>query len=74
MKYSQVIALANLLFWPVETLIAWGIWNGVIVRLFNAPNIAYWEMLLLLLFVGCLFPSSYSMYMGKILDFVSKEE
>ena len=73
MKLSTQAELVNMIAWPFETLIAWAIWNWVIAVVFALPLIAYWQMLLILVFVGLLFPSTHSFYLGKIADAMHRD-
>jgi len=69
MKIRNKVGVASLFGWiAVETPICWVIWNRVIARVFELPTLAFWEVLVILIFVGCLFPSSYSMYLGHIAE------
>ena len=69
MKIKNRVALASILGWvAVETPLCWVIWNRVIARVFELPHLAFWEVLVILVFVGCLFPSTHSMYLGHIAE------
>jgi len=52
----------------VEALIAMLVWNGPITEIFNVPHIGYWQMWLILWFVGTLFPMVAVAFLGAILN------
>ena len=72
MKLSTLSALTSLLAWPINALIGWAIWNNVIVRIFNLPHLAYWEMLVIVILISQLMPNN-SVLLGKIGDKINGE-
>ena len=69
MDESTKIAINTIFHWQVfETPVCWAIYNGVVARVFNLPHLAYWEVMVLLILVGCLFPSGYALLLAKITD------
>jgi hypothetical protein len=73
MKTSKMSQWYSILAWQLfETPVSWAVWNGVIARVFNLPHLAYWEVMVILIFVSCLFPNTHSFLLGRIADRVDK--
>jgi hypothetical protein len=68
MKPTTAFMVGSLFAWPLESLVVWWVWNDILVGKFGLPTFEYWQVLVMLVAVSCLFPASIGFYLGRIAD------
>ena len=69
MKIRTQYAILGLIWWQIfETPVCWAVWNFIISPKFGLPQFEYWQVMVLLLALPCLFPSSYGLFLAYIAE------
>ena len=74
MKEITKSRLIGILCWPTQALIWWWLWTIIIVPVFHAPRLTYWDSLGLMVLLGLIFPVEVFFMLQSIVKKLYHEE